>query len=104
MRLAEKKKIFNKTFVKIIFEKLFCIFYFLRFSVKEKGFPSLEGDFFVTFIHMELTRFLLGCENYLISVFDSARLSKTFIWKVGETRSFANLGKLSDAGLLYYCT
>ena len=37
--------------------------------MKEISFPSLEGDFFVTFEHMKLTRFLIGCGNYLISVF-----------------------------------
>ena len=37
--------------------------------MKEICFPSLEGDFFVTFDHMELTRILLDCGKYLISVF-----------------------------------
>ena len=44
-------------------------FYFLRFSVKEIGFPSREGDFFVAFGHIELARFFHECGNYLISVF-----------------------------------
>ena len=37
--------------------------------MKEKGLSNLEGDFFVTFDHMKLTRFFIECGNYLISVF-----------------------------------
>ena len=39
----------------------FCNFQFLRFSVKEISFPSLTGDLFVTFNHVELMRFLIDC-------------------------------------------
>ena len=43
----------------------------MRFFVKEINFPSLEGDFFVTFDQMKLTRFLIDCGDYLISVFSA---------------------------------
>ena len=47
-------------FLKIIFENSFSQFLVFGFSVKEISSPSLEGDFFVTFDHMELTRFLIN--------------------------------------------
>ena len=58
-----RKKIFNN------FEKHFSQFSILRFSVKEISSPSLEGDFFVTFDHMKLTRCLIDCGKSLFSVF-----------------------------------
>ena len=39
--------------------------------MKENSFPILQGDFFATFDHMELTRFSIDCGNYLISVFSA---------------------------------
>ena len=56
MRLTKKRE-FSTAFLKIIFGYIFRNFYFLRFSVKEIGFPIRGGDFFVTFDHMELRRF-----------------------------------------------
>ena len=40
--------------------------------MKEKGFPSLEGEIFVNFVnfdHVELMSFLSDCGKCLISVF-----------------------------------
>ena len=34
--------------------------------MKETNFPSLEGDLFVTFDHVELMSFLFDCGKYLI--------------------------------------
>ena len=77
MRLTEKK-VFNN-FFETFFDKHFSQFFsILRFSVKEIGFPSLRGDFFVSFDHMDLTRFLLDCRKYLISVFPPCASFRNF--------------------------
>ena len=41
----------------------------MSYSVKEISLPRLDGDFFVTYDHMELTRLLIDCGSYLISIF-----------------------------------
>ena len=77
-----REKKFSINFLKINFLKQFSKFFrFSSFSVKETSFPSLEGDLFVTFDHVELMSFLLDCGKYLIYVFfDYVPLSETFIW------------------------
>ena len=65
--LPRKAEICNKFFEKN-FEKQFSLFSIFEVFCKGTDSPSLEGDFFVTFDHMEQTRFLIECGNYLDSV------------------------------------
>ena len=66
------------------------------FSVTEISFPSIEGDLFVTFDHVELMSFLIGSGKNLISIFFiSVRLSETFIWSKGTPCILADFGLLA---------
>ena len=74
--LPRKKKSFND-----FFEKHFSQFSIFEVFCKGHKFPSLEGDLFVTFDHIELTRFPNCCGYYLTSVFlTPCVFLETFIW------------------------
>ena len=66
----------------------------MRFSVKKITFPSLEGDFFATFDHtLELTRILIDCRTYLLSVFTTLCVFPKLSFGQRETHAFiADLG------------